>query len=527
MIHRFGELEIDQAQGAIRRRGQVVPLTPKPFAVLDYLLSNTGRVVSKEEIVEAVWGGQAISDEAIYSAIRSVRKAIDASGQETHIKTVYGRGWRFVSGVDAPATVSGVQAHAESAGLYPPSIAALEFDCMADDPRLRFIADSLVDDILTMMFRFRDVRVVSRSSASSITARDLTVKEIGERLGARFVLEGSLRPTQSGVRVNVRIIDADDDTQVWAGQYELLAKQMAESQEDVARSVVTSSIAVISDHLLRLCNYKDLDALSPWECFLRGRFLLGKFDPQLQDEAIRLFERGIALNPKFATLYAALSYALNTKHKSAKFFAVAPGQPDRRTDARMHAHALAQKAVEMEPNVPFGWMSLARSHLGLGEMDGAIAAANRSLELNPNYGWAHFILGFCYWPLDRAEDALEAFDKALNTLTHDSFQWAISGGKGCALMVLGRYEEALDLVRQAQVHPHSDHFALCAEVCSLSHLGRHQEAQSALQRSQQLVPEFGLALIEHDQPLPDPKVRTIIADGLRLAADCSNTAEPV
>lgn len=402
----------------------------------------------------------------------------------------------------------------------PGIVAVLPFQTMADDVSLRHLSYGVSTDIRAQLSKFRDVRIASTGTAPSSAddAEGLSPKDQAAQWGADYLLHGSVRPLGRQLRITSHLIDAATETQIWANSYELSALQLSETQDKVTHAITTSVVSMLTQYQLAQANLRDLDSLTPWECYLRGCAIMHTFDPKAQSDAIALFQRGIDLDREYADLFAVLSYSMNTQYKLPKNFLHSNASESRYTPQRMQAHQIAKQAVELDPRVPFVWVALGRSHLGLGEIVDAIAAAERALELNPNLGWAHFLLGYCYWPLNRGEEALRAFDLAFEALGQDSFRWIVIEGKACALMVLGRYDEAIETANRAQIEPRAGHFAHCAEICSLARLGRQEEAASALQRALEKDPYFGLTMIEHDQPLPYPTVRELIADGFAFAS---------
>ncbi|MEM9240792.1 MAG: tetratricopeptide repeat protein, partial [Pseudomonadota bacterium] len=419
--------------------------------------------------------------------------------------------------VDRSAPATAVPSLRQAALDGPCTVAISRFQIMSNDVAFKDLAQGLLADIAAQISRFREVRFIASNPAISAASDPASIISSADEAGAHYVIGGTLRSSANKVRLTTNVIDTRSETQIWANGYELPISRMYMGQDEFTRSITTSVVTALRDDQLAIANRKEIDALSAWECYLRGSSIMHTFDPEAQAEAIAIFKRGIRLDPGLADLHAALSYSKITQSRILRNLREAMALGHQQTSSRVIAFDLAKKALQMDPRVPLAWLSLGRSHLCLGEFESAILALERALELNPNFGWVHYMLGFCYWPLNRASEALAALDMARDTLMEERCQWTVIAGRACALMAAGRFEEAIQAATRAQIDPRADQFAFCPEICSLSHLGRRAEAKQALQKAQKKLPNFGLASIENDQPLPDPEIRKMIADGLKFA----------
>src|SRR5262245_44868713 len=225
---RFADFEIDIARHELRRAGAIVHIEPQVFDLLVHLVRNRDRIVTKDELVEAIWQGRIISDAALSSRISAARRALGDSGNDqSFIRTLHKRGFRFVGDVEedssAPAAGAGDQppstpaaAH-EAAKLVPdaeplplpdkPSIAVLPFQNMSRDPDQEYFADGLTEDIITGLSRQRWFFVIARNSTFTYKSQAVDVRDVATQLGVRYVLEGSVRKADNRVRVTSQLID--------------------------------------------------------------------------------------------------------------------------------------------------------------------------------------------------------------------------------------------------------------------------------------------------------------------------------
>jgi DNA-binding winged helix-turn-helix (wHTH) protein len=191
----FEEYAFDTDRRELHRGTDAVSITPQVFDLLDYLIRNRERVVSKDDLIKAIWNGRSVSDAALTTRLNAARVAIGDSGEEQRfIKTLQRKGFRFVGQVREAREVAGPNpADApDSAPSVPdkPSIAVLPFANMSGDPEQEYFADGMVEEITTALSRFKWLFVIARNSSFTFKGKAVDIKEVGRRLGVRYVLQG-------------------------------------------------------------------------------------------------------------------------------------------------------------------------------------------------------------------------------------------------------------------------------------------------------------------------------------------------
>ncbi|MEM9059995.1 MAG: winged helix-turn-helix domain-containing protein [Pseudomonadota bacterium] len=517
MIHSFGELEIDTDEMVARLDGNVLPLKPRPFALLSYLVENRDRIVSKTEIMDSVWDGRAVSDAALTTAVRDIRRAIgEENSSDSRIRTFYGRGLRFM----VPEGTEVAREPAEPVNdkkTLPSAVAILPLDCLSPDPDLQLVSESIADSVIAQTSKFGLIRVLARNSAFSVHGQGLTVKEIGERLSAEYVVEGSLRHLSSGARITTQLVEVASETHVWTDSFDLSAFHLYDGQEDIATKIATSVITLIYENEYKRAQATAFEELTSWEAYCLGYAAMCTLDYRNQDEAVRMLERAVELEPSFTEAHATLAYAYCIQYRAIRRSAEEDTLTGRRSPHRLKALQTAQRAVALDARIPFAWVALARCLEGLGEIDNAISAAQKALRINQNLGWAHILLGRCQLQKNQPKDALESFERGERTSPQDSLRLVISSSKALAHMLLDQYEDAVAASRMAQLMPNAGLLAHLGEVCALGYMGDEDAAMEAVSRARIIEPDFGPVLVDQEYPLPDPLARRKVMKGLRLA----------
>jgi TolB-like protein len=236
-------------------RGAVsISVEPQVFDLLVYLMQNRERVVSKDDLIAAVWNGRAVSESTLTSRINAARKSIGDSGRSQNlIRTIPRKGLRFVGAVqiEEGASQSAVAAEAsppavqEQAGdVLPlpdrPAIAVLPFTNMSDDPEQEYFSDGISDDIITALSKLRWFFVIARNSSFVYKGKAVHIKQVGEELGVGYVLEGSVRKSGDLVRITAQLNDVTTGSHIWAERYDRDITDVFAVQDEITESIVAA-----------------------------------------------------------------------------------------------------------------------------------------------------------------------------------------------------------------------------------------------------------------------------------------------
>jgi DNA-binding winged helix-turn-helix (wHTH) protein len=212
MRYQFDEFEVDIENFALLKDGKYCPVEPLVFDLIAFLSRNTGRVITRDEIIDHVWKGRIVSDATVASCIKSARKALDDSGSEQkYIQTIRGRGIQFLGSVQLSNADD--RASNDASAVVPPprpSLAIVPFQVFGDEAALMPIADSLVENLTTILTRIPLLSVASRSSMFALKGEPVDAQEVGRRFKVRYMLEGSLQKVQDQLRANVQLIETQN-----------------------------------------------------------------------------------------------------------------------------------------------------------------------------------------------------------------------------------------------------------------------------------------------------------------------------
>lgn len=389
------------------------------------------------------------------------------------------------------------------------SVAVLPFDNLSGDPEQEYFVDGMAEDIITELSRFKSLFVIARNSTFAFKGQSLAMKEISRRLGARYVVEGSVRKAGNRIRITAQLIDASNNAQLWAERYDRDLEDIFDIQDEVTQAIIAEIAPHLESTERERAHRKPPENLDAWECYQRGLWHLYRHTAADSARAQELFQRAIELDPDFAPPHAALGFSL--------YYEVVGGLVSDTGDRLPRALEDARAAIAADEWDAFGHAVLGRILLLQGEHDASIAAYETSLDLNPNYANAHYGLAFALCFTGQPEEAMRELDEAQRLSPHDPLLWAFMAIKSFALSLLRRYDEALLWAKRAQQTPSATVWAHFTEVVALAHLGRIEEAREALEQAYKVKADLSSEFFEQIFLFNDPVEMAHVMDGLRIA----------
>jgi TolB-like protein len=521
MLLRFGDCALDPDRRELTRSSATVPIGPQVFDLLLHLVENRAHVVSKDDLLDAVWHGRIVSEATITSHINAARNAIGDNGHDQLlIRTIARKGFRFVGKVTegSQAVVQGSRAPESGLSTEPPahelpdkpSIAVLPFVNLSGDAEQDYFADGVAEDIITALSRMRWLFVIARNSSFTYKGRTGDVKQIGRDLGVRYVLEGSLRKAANRVRITGQLIDATTAGHLWAERYDGALDDIFELQDRITESVVGAIAPQLERAEIERAERKPTQSLDAYDYFLRGMAGFHAGGREGLDQALSCFRQSIALDSEFASAYGMAAWCLFTR--SLNGWMTDPVQ-DTEEGAR-----LARRAVELGKSDA---VALARGGHALAhfshDLDMGIDFLDRALVINPSLAAAWLLGGFLRLFRGEPDEAITWLECAMRLSPFDSEMFRMQTGVAMAHLIAGRFDAASS--RAANSFREMPALVLPGAVVAASHAlgGRMDEARRAMQQVRQFNPALRLGTLHEWLPFRLTQHAALFADGLRKA----------
>jgi TolB-like protein len=238
MLCRFEDYVLDSDRRELWQGAVLLAIEPQVFDLLLFLVGNRNRVVSKEDLLNSIWGGRIVSESTLASRINSDRRVLGDSGkQQRLIRTTIGRGVRFVGTVHEDVSLVSQDAKPVDGHELKPSIAVLPFQNISGDPEQEYFVDGTVEEIIAALSRIRWFVVIARNSSFTYKGQAIDVKRVGRELGVRYVLEGSVRKSVNRVRISCQLVDATTGANIWTDRFDRSLEDIFELQDQIASSV--------------------------------------------------------------------------------------------------------------------------------------------------------------------------------------------------------------------------------------------------------------------------------------------------
>jgi adenylate cyclase len=364
-----------------------------------------------------------------------------------------------------------------------PSIAVLPFENMSGDPEQEYFADGMVEEITTALSRFKWLFVIARNSSFTFKGRAVDVKEVGRKLGVRYVLEGSVRKAAGKVRITGQLIDAVTGAHIWADRFERDLTDVFALQDEVTVAVVSAIRPRLFETELAMATRRRPENLTAYDFYLRALPQFWLVTREGLAEALRLLHRALELDPWFAE---AASLAGACHMRNVLFGYSLDPQFERKEAIRLSRLALSADHGDAETLATAAVIS---AYL-VGDSESGIAMADQAVALNPNSfgmwfnrGWVYRIAGLC-------EEAIRSFERALRLSPVDPL---LHIGMGTALIELRRFDEAVVAGKKALRQNPSFSAAYRLLASAFAHLGRNAEAGEAAARVLEVDPAFTIS----------------------------------
>jgi TolB-like protein len=502
MVLAFGDHRLDIERRELRRGTELISVEPKVFDLLAFLVQQRHRVVSKNDLLQAIWGGRIVSESALTTRINAARRAISDNGSAQRlIRTFTRKGIRFVGEViEIPAP----------AFANKPSLAVLPFQNMSRDPEQDYFVDGMVEDIITALSRIRWLCVIAHYSSFTDKRMSIDLKQAARETGVRYLLEGSVRKTGNRVRIGGRLIDTETGAHIWAERFDGTLEDVFDLQDRIAGAVAGAIEPRLRVAEIARASNKPTKNLDAYDLYLRAQAQANRKTEESLLESVRMAHRALEIDPGYAPAMARL--ALSQMMRRSRHWVADPG-PDIEEGIRM-----ARQAITIGTDDPWVLDSagLALATLA-GDYEAAIAALDRALVLNPNFalGFGHRALILAYF--NRPEAAILSAEQAIRLSPFDPAMFAFCEALALAHLTLGRYADGLGWA-EAAIRENSGLPGLRYKLSLCGHLGRFEETRECCCRIREAHAEPTIAALSRDMPRGiAAKVAQSFIEGLRKA----------
>ncbi len=505
---KLDDREIRPLEGEVAGPGGVHHVHPKVMEVLVCLAERPGKVVRRDEILDQVWGHRYGSDKALTRCISELRRALDdRSGERRLIETIPKRGYRLLASREALDETDESE-KSRSPLTIKPSIAVLPFTNMSGDPEQDYFSDGITEDIITELSRVSGLFVIARNSTFTFKGRQATIQHVSRELGARYVLNGSVRKAGKKIRVTAQLADSRNGAQIWAERYDRDLNDIFAVQDDLTRQIVSVLAVTLTTEQKRQGLRRAPNTMEAYEYILRGRELAWLHKRGTGVEAGRLLSRAIWLDPSYAAAYSWLAFAHLIDYVNQW-----SDQPD---ESLRLADELARKAVKLDDTDAQAHFVLGECRLWSGrEHDEAMDQGRRAVELGPNYSHAYLLLGHALHYAGRSADSLEPYEKAMRL--DPCYPELYLHFLAQSYYSLGRYQDAIEALQERlSRNPDTDISYVLLAAC-YGRLGMADEAGSSWAKALTINPNYSLEDRRRVLPYKNPADFEDFAEGLYTA----------
>jgi TolB-like protein len=472
VIFSFGTFNLDTQRFLLRNGDDVVDIEPQVFSVLLYLIENRDRVVTKDEFIDHIWDGRAVSDGTLSTRINAARKAVGDDGKsQAVIKTFPRRGFRFITEVNEIGK-SEQQFEVGRQETDKPSIAVLPFDNMSEEPDQDYFSDGLTQDIITALAAWNVFPVIGRNSTFTFKGQTATATEVSEKLGARYILEGSVRKVDERIRITAQLLDGKTGHHLWAHRYDRNLEDVFALQDEITRAIVVTLQPELERAALQQSVTKPPEDFDAWDYYLRGMSYINEMSREATPKAREMFERALVCDTGYAR---AAAYCSFTYHRELRMEA--------EVDHALNAEKCleyAEAAINLDPSDYVCHWALALACNWTGDFARAVAEARITYSINPNWLESIRTMGSMLTGNGQLEEALPYLEEALRLNPLDPANRTHEMGIARNNFLIDNYEQAIEWGRKA-IEVGVDYGAIDWIVISAyGHLGDADAARSAL-----------------------------------------------
>jgi TolB-like protein/Flp pilus assembly protein TadD len=520
VIYQFGNCVLDPARRELRQGDGLVAVEPQVFDVLTFLIEARDRVVSRDDLLDAVWHGRIVSEATLSSRLNAARTVIgDDGAKQRLIRTLPRKGVRFVGEVreiadpapEPPGDIAPAEAIAWRGGSKLPSVAVLPFTNMSGDPEQDYFADGMAEEIITALSRNSGLFVIARNSSFTYKGKAIDVRRVGQELGVGYVVEGSVRRGRERLRITGQLVDAVSGAHLWSDRFDGDPRNVFELQDRVSESVAAAIEPTLQFAEIGRLRRDRPTRPDAYDHLLRAYALLSDFTAASMGAALRCLDQSLSVDPTYAPAMAAAAYCRAQCHFQ--------GWAQQDDAGRAEAVRLAWRAVELAPNdAQVLWMAaFAVWNMARAGRERARDLFSRSLLINPNSAMALTLAGWIETMCGNQSAGREMVARAQRLNPRDPRGWLMSGVMAIADVIDENYAEAVRWAERALAQNRRFAVALRVLAVALVKLGQQDRAGKAVQELLEIQPELTISGFFARIPVPLERMAKTYADALRAA----------
>jgi TolB-like protein/Flp pilus assembly protein TadD len=506
----FEDYSLDTDRRELRRGAGLVQLEPKVFDLLAYVVRSRERVVSKDDLIASIWDGRIVSESTLTSCINGARCAIGDSGDgQRLIKTLPRKGIRFVGTVREEQFTTDVPLERTTVDLSgKPSVAVLPFQTVAGDAELEGFADGLTEDVITALSRVKALWVIARNTMFTYKGRSNDVRTVGEDLGVRYVLEGSVRKADGRLRMTAQLVEAESGHHIWAEKIDRAGGSLFELQDDLTQSIVASvQVQLIVSEGKSVARMAEM-ASGIGDLVARARERLYHPTANGFDELVSLAQKALALDPDNGEGCQLL--ATGIWHQAYR------GSIPWDRAAADRVMLLALRAIVAGHADEYAHWTLALAHLMASQHLRAIVSLRSALDINPSFSLGYGTVGTVLAWAGESDESIANNELALKINPRDPLNSHRYFGLALAHYLASRYRESLENASRV-IEAHPDWWlGVMVYVASLAQSGRVEEAAVACAELRRAKQDATVASL-NGLPFAKESDRIHVAEGLRKA----------
>ncbi|MDH3753166.1 MAG: winged helix-turn-helix domain-containing protein [Acidimicrobiia bacterium] len=503
----FAGCELDLGRQLLTRDGETVGIEPQALRILVQLIDSRDRVVTKNELLDAVWGDRFVSESALTTQIKALRKALGDTGRDQQIvKTVHGRGYMFVAPVEEDDGSDG-SSEPERAN---PVIAVLPFKNLSPNPAQSHVSEGITHDIVTALSKHRWLKVLTRAVTDRYAEDRDAFSRLRDELGVDYVVDGSVRRAGDRLRVTVSLTDAAEGAGTWAERYDRQVEDLFAVQDEITEVIVANIEPEVGYAERQRVSRRTRSNLRAWDLYHLGVAHFFRFTAEDNREAQRLLAESRELDSSFGDAHAWWAYAT--------ILGMVYWDTEADSESLDAALSATQQALELDQHNAVYHALRGRVQLARREYNSALLENERAIELNPTFAAAYCGLGdsLCYE--GRYDEAIAQFERAVTMGTHDPQRWAFLSYGALALLFAERFDEAIEWAERASTIPNCQYWTTAHRVVGLAKLGRAADAEAAAAGLLAECPGFSIQYARDKLfYLKRPEQLDLYIGGLRLA----------